>query len=221
MDIDAVEFPLMAQRLGPSVEVAATILTNFTGNDTVNPNRSQYRRVYNAAFGIRELIDLRILSTFFHAMGGPVTGFLVKDWTDYDTTKDPTVLVTTPCHVSTQGVATETDTPGVWQLQKKYTVEARSHLRTLKRPKAGGRIYFDDVLATNVTNYTYDTTTGLLTVVSGAPTVITHTLEFVVPCRFAQKNLPADLILYLLEQVEGENDFDGLSDIAQVPMIEV
>lgn len=215
MAIDAVEFPLNARRLGPSVEVAATLLTNFTGNETVNPNRSQHRRVFNAAFGVRTLADLRILSAFFHAMGGPVTGFLVKDWTDFQTTRTVTTLTSSPVTVSTQGVATETSTPGVWQLQKKYTVASRSHLRNIKRPKAAASVYFDDVLATLTTGYTYDTTTGLLTVVSGDPTAITWGGDFFVPCRFAQKNLPADLIMYRAA------DGSGVSDISEVPMIEL
>jgi len=215
MSIDAVEFPLNARRLGPSVETAVTLLTNFTGNEVVNPNRSQYRRVFNAAFGVRSLADLRILSAFFHAMGGPVTGFLVKDWTDFQTTRTATTLASSPVTITTQGVATETSTSGVWQLQKKYTVGSRSHLRNLKRPKAGGLIYFDNVLKTVTTDYTYDTTTGLLTVVSGSPTAITHTLEFFVPCRFAQKNLPADLIMYRAA------DGSGNVDIEAVPMIEL
>ena len=191
------------------------MLTNFVGNEVVNPNRSQYRRVFNAAFGVRSLADLRILSAFFHAMGGPVTGFLVKDWTDFQTTRTATTLTSSPVTITTQGVATETETAGVWQLQKKYTVGSRSHLRNLKRPKAGGQIYFDGVLKTVTTHYTYDTTTGLLTVVSGSPTAITWTGEFFVPCRFAQKNLPADLIMYRAA------DGSGISDIEAVPMIEL
>ena len=210
MSIDAVEFPLNARRLGPSVEVAATMLTNFTGNEVVNQNRSQHRRVFNAAFGVRTLADLRILSAFFHAQAGPVNGFLVKDWTDFQVTKDAATLAT---GITTQGVATVT-TGAIWQMQKKYTVGSRNHVRNIKRPKAGASVYFDGVLKTLTTHYTYDTATGLLTVVSGSPTAITWTGEFYVPCRFAQKNLPADLLMY-------RADGSGNTDIEAVPMIEL
>jgi len=212
MSIDAVEFPLNARRLGPSVEVAATMLTNFTGNEVVNQNRSQHRRVFNAAFGVRTLADLRILSAFFHAQAGPVNGFLVKDWTDFQTTHAAATLAS---GITTQGIATNT-TGATWQMQKKYTVASRSHTRNIKRPKAGAAVYFDGVLATITTQYTYDTTTGLLTVVSGSPTAITWTGEFYVPCRFAQKNLPADLIMYAESKPGGGN-----VDVPDVPMIEV
>jgi len=214
MSIDAVEFPLNARRLGPSVEAGLTILTNFNGAETINQNRSQMRRVFNAAFGVRTLADLHILSAFFHAMVGPLTGFLVKDWTDFQTTKDAATLASSPVTITTQGVATETSTSGVWQLQKKYTVGSRSHLRNIKRPKAGASVYFDGVLKTVTTHYTYDTTTGLLTVVSGSPTAITWTGEFYVPCRFTQKNLPADLLMY---RANGS----GNTDVPDVPMIEL
>jgi uncharacterized protein (TIGR02217 family) len=212
MSIDAVEFPLNARRLGPSVEVAATMLTNFTGNEVVNQNRSQHRRVFNAAFGVRTLADLRILSAFFHAQAGPVNGFLVKDWTDFQTTQAAATLAS---GITTQGIATNT-TGAIWQMQKKYTVASRSHTRNIKRPKAGAAVYFDGVLATITTQYTYDTTTGLLTVVSGSPTAITWTGEFYVPCRFAQKNLPADLIMYAESKPGGGN-----VDVPDVPMIEL
>jgi uncharacterized protein (TIGR02217 family) len=214
MAIDAVEFPLNARRLGPSVEVAATMLTNFTGNEVVNANRSQMRRVFNAAFGVRSLADLRILSTFFHAFVGPVNGFLVKDWTDFQVTRTVTQLQASPYVISTQGIATNT-TGAVWQLQKQYTAGSRSHVRHIRRPKAGAAIYFDGVLATITTEYTYDTTTGLLTVVSGTPTLITWTGEFFVPCRFAEKHLPADLLMYRAA------DGSGNVDVPDVPMIEL
>jgi uncharacterized protein (TIGR02217 family) len=218
MSIDAVEYPLNtstngARRLGAAVAVAATLLTNFNGNETVNPNRSQHRRRFNATYGVRSLEHLRILSAFFHAMGGPVNGFLVKDWTDFKTTRTVTTLTASPVTITTQGVATNT-TGAIWQLQKKYTVGSRSHLRNIKRPIAGAAVYFDGVLKTVGTDYTYDTTTGLLTVVSGTPTAITWTGEFFVPCRFAQKELPADLLLY-------RGDDSGFADLPEVPMIEL
>lgn len=215
MSIDAVEFPLNARRLGPSLEVAATMQTTFNGNETVNQNRSQHRRIFNAAFGVRTLADLRILSAFFHAQAGPVNGFLVKDWTDFQATKDATTLTSSPVTITTQGIATNVS-GAVWQIQKKYTVGSRSHVRNIKRPKAGAAVYFDGVLKTLTTHYTYDTTTGLLTVVSGSPTLITLTFEFFVQCRFAQKSLPADLIMYAESKAGG-----GHVDIPDVPMIEL
>ncbi|MEN3329008.1 MAG: hypothetical protein V7638_3815 [Acidobacteriota bacterium] len=209
MAIVAVEFPLNAKRLGPSIEAAVSILTSFTGVETVNPNRSQMRRTYNAAMGVKSLNDVFTLLTFWHAMGGPTTGFLVKDWIDFQTTRLATTHAT---GITSQGVATNVG-GAVWQLQKKYTVGATDHLRTLTRPKAGGAIYFDGSLATVTTNYTYDTTTGLLTVVSGSPTAITHSLEFFVPCRFLQKTLPMDLLKY--------SNGSGIVDVPDIPLIEI
>lgn len=210
MSIDAIEFPLNARRLGPSVEAAVSILTSFTGVETVNPNRSQMRRRFNASMGVKSLSDIYTLIAFWHAMYGPSTGFLVKDWTDFQTTRTATVHAT---NISSQGVATNT-TGAIWQLQKKYLVGSRAHLRNLTRPKAGGAIYFDGSLATVTTDYTYDTTTGLLTVVSGSPTAITHTLEFFVPCRFEQKSLPMDLLRYV-------STGSGHVDLPDIPMIEI
>lgn len=215
MAIDAVEFPLNARRLGPSVQAGLTVLTNFNGvGDTINQNRSQMRRVFNAAFGVRSLADWHILSAFFHAFVGPLNGFLVKDWTDFQATRTATTLTSSPVTITVQGVAANT-TGALWQLQKKYTVGSRSHVRNIKRPKSGTvQVYFDGLLKTETTHYTIDYTTGLLTVVSGSPTAITWTGEFYVPCRFAEKHLPADLIQY-------RNDGTGNIDVPDVPMIEL
>lgn len=198
MAIDAFEFPLNARRLGPSVEAALTILTNFTGNEVINQNRSQLRRVFNAAFGVRSLADLRILSTFFHAMGGPLNGFLVKDWTDFQATTGLTTLAT---GITVQGRSTAAT--GGYQLEKWYTVGARIHKRKITRPKSG--------TVTLSTGGTIDYTTGI---VSGAGSAPDWTGDFFVPCRFAQKNLPADLLMY-------RADGSGNTEVPDVPMIEL
>lgn len=219
MSIDAVEYPLNtsttgARRLGARVSVAAQVWANFNGNETVNQNRQQHRRTFNAAYGVRTLAHAQTLIAFFSAMAGPVNGFLVKDWSDFQVTKDTTTLSSSPVTVSTQGVATNTS-GATWQLQKKYTVASRSHLRNIKRPKSGTvAVYFDNTLKTAGVDYSIDYTTGVLTVLIGTPTVITWTGEFFVPCRFAQKYLPMDLLLY---RVDGS----GSADLSEVPLIEL
>jgi uncharacterized protein (TIGR02217 family) len=220
MSIDAIEYPLNtltngARHIAGRLSVAATILANFTGNETINQNRSQHRRTFNAAYGVRTLANAQTLIAFFSAQAGPVNGFLVKDWIDFQATRTVTTLSSSPTTITTQGVATETSTSGVWQLQKKYTVSSRSHLRNIKRPKSTTvSVYFDGVLATVTSQYTIDYTTGLLTVVSGSPTAITWTGEFFVPCRFADKDLPADLLMY-------RADGSGNADLSEVLMIEL
>jgi len=215
MAIDAVEFPLNARRLGPSVEAGVTVLTNFNGvGDVVNQNRGQMRRVFNAAFGVRSLSDWHVLLAFYHAFVGPLNGFLVRDSTDYQVTRTVTTLLTTPVTITTQGVATNI-TGATWQLQKKYTVASRSHLRNIKRPKnTTVAVWFDGSPATAGVDYSIDYTTGVLTVLVGSPAAITWTGEFFVPCRFADKQLRSDLL-------QLRADGSGRVDVPDVLMIEL
>jgi uncharacterized protein (TIGR02217 family) len=205
MAIDSFEFPLNslstgARRLGPSINAAATILTNFTGNEIINRNRSQFRRVFNATYGVRALAHLHILAAFYHAMGGPETGFLVKDWTDFQATVAATTLATS---ITVQGRSTLIPSTSTYQLEKWYTVGARVHKRKIKRPKSG--------TVTLSVGGTVDYDTGI---VSGAGSAPDWTGEFFVPCRFAQKSLPADLMMY---RANGT----GFVDLPDVPMIEI
>jgi uncharacterized protein (TIGR02217 family) len=220
MSIDAIEYPLNtltdgARKIAGRVDVAATILANFNGNETINQNRSQHRRRFNASYGVRTLANAQTLIAFFNAQAGPVNGFLVKDWIDFQVTRTVTTLSSSPTTITTQGVATNT-TGAIWQLQKKYTVASRSHLRNILRPKnTTVSVWFDGVAKTAGVDYSIDYTTGLLTVLLGTPTAITWTGEFFVPCRFAQKELPADLLLYR------SGNGSGNADLSDVPLIEL
>lgn len=196
-------FPFNAKRLAPSIETSVSIYESFTGIERRNANRAQYRRTFNASLGIHNLADVKTLIAFWNAMGGPLTGFLLKDFTDFAATSTAITLAT---GITAQGRSTlvpgETD---IYQLEKWYTAGGITHKRKITRPKS---------TVTLSVSGTVDYTTGLVTEADSAPD---WTGEFYVPCRFRDQALPMDLFLYYLN---GEAEI-GRGDIPDIPLIEI
>jgi uncharacterized protein (TIGR02217 family) len=145
------------------------------------------------------LYGIQIIRDWIVSMRGQYCGFRFKDFTDY---QDETRGTFT---------AVPNSSTTVFQMAKSYTMGAQSVLRQIRKPLATGIAVYDNAsLLVNPTNYTYDSTTGLVTFVV-APTTghtITWTGQFDIPVRFA-----TDLIEWALAP-------DGLYDIASIPLIE-
>lgn len=215
MSVDASVFPLNGRRLGAAPSHLTFITASPSGREVRNPEREARRLKFNAAAGVKTLDDVELLITWHAAMEGQAYGFLLTDWLDYEVTQADRVLYNTGgLVVKTRGRATLIS-GSTHQLEKWYTVGARTFKRKLTRPKSGTvAVYFDGSLATVTTQYTIDYTTGILTVVSGSPTVISWTGQFHVPVRFEQAELPLELLLYRPDSKT------GLSEVPEIPLIE-
>ena len=128
---------------------------------------------------IAELID------FFHARRGALYGFRFKDFVDYQATRES-------CSPAT-GDAVETE----FQLAKQYTDAGDSYTRLISKPTRGTQIlvYVNDVR--QMSGWSLDDTTGLITFGS-APAdgaTVKATYSFEVPVRFDTDRMPrmADL----------------------------
>ena len=216
MSVEAVEWPLAARRFGAAPGFLTFIAGSLSGREVRNP-QAERRLRFNAASGIKTVGDVQTLIAWHAAMEGSLYGFLLKDWLDFQTTKDATTLYNSGgVTVQTQGKATLTSTPAIFQLEKWYSVNSRTYKRKLTRPKSGtATVYFDGTIKTSGVDYTINFTTGLLTRLTGTDAVvITHTCEFYVPVRFEQDDLPLDLLLYR------PSSNTGIGEVPDVPLLE-
>lgn len=125
----------------------------------------------------------KTLRNFFTACKGQLYAFRFKDFQDY-TDDDAGVLGTTGV-----GVAATL----AYQMFKNYVVSPLTTQVIVQKPVASTiKIYINGVLKTLTTDYTLDSTTGIVTFVSqpGVGLALTWTGEYDVPVRFAA-DIPA------------------------------
>lgn len=165
-------------------EFNTTINTTKAGFETRQVNWTAARRKYNATYGIRNQADFDAVLALFHAVNGRATGFRFKDWSDFKSSG-----VSVAVGAADQTIGTGTGALATFQLVKKYTVLAQTFSRTIKKPVAGTvRISVDGVEKTITTQFTVDTTTGVVTFTAGnIPAnglLVKAGFEFDVPVRF-------------------------------------
>lgn len=168
-----------------------------SGYEQRNINWSEARARYNVAHGIKTQAQLDTLIAFFRARKGRANGFRFKDWTDY--------LVTS------QDIGTGDGSTTQFQLVKTYTSGSITESRTIHKPVAGTLTVYLDEVEESGSNYSLDTTTGIITFIS-APAldvVITADFEFDVPVRFDTDRLAATLDTY------------GTYSWGDIPLVEV
>lgn len=149
---------------------------------------SRHRGRYDVSYGIRDTTDMDTVRSFFYNMNGQATGFRFKDWADYTLTQE---VIGTGDNAETQ-----------FGIRKTYTTGALSYVRRIFKPIATGLIVrVNGVVQVITTDYTVDTTTGIITFVS-APGIgldIDVTCEFDVPVRFDTDIMAASHEGYLTE----------------------
>ena len=102
------------------------------------------------------------------------------------------------------------------QLQKTYTSGPGTSIRKISKPVASPapQIYVNGVLQTITTDYTLDTTTGMLTMVTAPAFVPTWIGQFDVPVRFDSDDLEVEI-----QDMSGGGQF--LSNATKMPIIEL
>lgn len=190
-------------RGGP--ERRTQIIEMASGDEERNGSWADSRRRYDASYGIRKADDLAAVTSFFEARRGRLYGFRWKDWADYKS-GPPSAIAAATDHPIGTGNGTQT----TFQLVKLYTSGAQSWTRTITKPVAGTvAVALNGV--TQITGWTVNTTTGVITFAAApAPGVaITAGFEFDVPVRFDTDTLDVTL------------DFERLGSITSIPLIEV
>ena len=190
-------------RGGP--ERRTQIVEMASGDEERNGSWADSRRRYDASYGIRKADDLAAITAFFEARRGRLYGFRWKDWADYNSG----LPSASPAAID-QPIGTGNGMATSFQMVKLYTSGAQSWTRTVTKPVAG-----TVALALNgapqITGWTINTTTGVVTFAAApAPGVtITAGFEFDVPVRFDTDTLDVTL------------DFERLGSITSIPLIEV
>ena len=188
-------------RGGP--ERRTQIVEKASGDEERNGSWADSRRLYDASYGIRKADDLAAVTAFFEARRGRLYGFRWKDWADHKSGLPSASILTTDQPIGTgNGAAT------MFQLVKLYTSGAQSWTRTITKPVAG-----TVSLALNgvpqITGWTVNTTTGLVTFAASPALGIAITAGFEFDVRFDTDTLDVTL------------DFERMGSITSIPLIEV
>ncbi len=178
---------------GPEYETS--IVSTVANYEQRNANYPSPRCSWQLATDLYTRAEADDLIAFFRERMGQLGGFRLKDWTDWNCTKEDGVLEITP---------------NGFQLRKKYTNGENSVYRDIIKPVEGTlRFYRDDVeiIAANV-----DYTNGIVTLAPGEGD-LSWSGEFDVPSRFSVDRFNIDFSAY--RESDGESLFavSGLSAI--------
>ncbi len=179
---------------------------------------SQARHQYDVSYGIHNYTELAAVRTFLHARLGAAFGFRFKDYLDSTSTVDGIAPEldggTTPANDDVEiGVGDGSQTQ--FQLIKKYTSGPVAKIRTITKPVAGTvLIAVNGVAQVESVDFTFDTTTGIVTFTVAPPLddSVTAGFQFDVPVRFTSS---IDSLL----SVNAESF--GLGGIDSIPLVEI
>ena len=165
-------------RGGP--ERRTQIVEMASGDEERNGSWADSRRRYDASYGIRKADDLAAVTAFFEARRGRLYGFRWKDWADYKSG-----LPSVSPAATDQTIGTGTGAATTFQLVKRYISGAQSWTRTITKPVAGTVALALNGMA-QITGWTVNTTTGVVTFAAAPATgvAITAGFDFDVPVRF-------------------------------------
>lgn len=204
-DFHEVLFPLsiaLGSTGGP--ERRTIVSTAGSGFEHRNSQWADSKRRFNAGTGLKTDQDIYTLVDFFEERRGKLIGFRWRDRRDCRS-KGPreSVLFTD------QVIGTGTGALTTFQLKKQYGKIFNPYTRNIKKPVAG--TVKVGVNGVQVSNWTVDTTTGIITF-AAAPAngaSITAGFEFDVPVRFDTDMLEINL-----------SAFDA-GEVPDVPVVEI
>lgn len=182
---------------------STTIISFKSGYEKRNLDWEYPRSSYDVAYGVRERSQLELLLDFFHVVQGRGYTFRYKDPLDYKSCKiDETVQATDQKIGTGDGSTTE------FQIYKSYyktSIDGSTNYsksRKITKPVRATVVVAVD--GTEVSNYTVDYTTGIITFdtapADGAE--ITAGYEFDVHARFDTDEITIDMEAYLTASTE-------------------
>jgi uncharacterized protein (TIGR02217 family) len=188
---------------GPSRKTE--IVTLGSGFEERNAVWANSRRNYDVGYGVKTLDDLYAVIAFFEARMGRLTGFRLKDFSDFKSCAPGGDIAATDQAIGTGDGATM-----AFPLAKTYTSGPSSWTRKIKKPVDGGvLVAVSGTLQTS--GVSVDATTGIVTFTaapaSGA--AITAGFEFDTPVRFDTDSLAINLA-----------NFEA-GEIPSIPIIEI
>jgi uncharacterized protein (TIGR02217 family) len=188
---------------GPQWRTVVVITTS--GAESRNADWAYPRHRWDVSTGIKSQEDFEKVRAHFMSVRGRLHGFRFKDWSDY------TAQATGDLRGAVQGITTTT-----FQLVKRYASGAQFVNRLIRKPIAQGFQLFDNTtLLTLTTDYTINTTTGIVTtVVPRTAANLSWSGEFDVPCRYDTDELRGAIV--------SRNNTDGfLHQWSEIPVMEI
>ncbi len=206
MNFHEIQFPTAIAMHSTAGPVRKTeIVTLGSGFEERNAVWANSRRAYDVGYGVKTLDDLHAVIAFFEARMARLTGFRLKDFSDFKSCA-PGASVS----AADQPIGTGDGATAAFQLVKTYISGPSSWLRKIKKPVAGSVIVAVNGTVQTI-GVTVDTTTGIVTFAtppaSGA--VITAGYEFDTPVRFDTDALAINLASF------------AAGEIPSIPIVEV
>lgn len=176
----------LGARGGP--ERRTIVVTSGSGYEARNSQWADSKRRYNAGYGIKSEDDMYRVIEFFEERRGKLHGFRWKDRFDWKSGSPGSKVL-----FSDQSIGTGDGSTTTFQLKKTYGSTINTYTRDIKKPVLG--TVKVGVNGSEVTNWTVDTTTGIITFNSAPSNLdpITAGFEFDVPVRFDTDYFEVDM----------------------------
>jgi uncharacterized protein (TIGR02217 family) len=201
-------FPLdIALKSAGGPERRTEIVAFGSGREQRNARWAHSRRRYDAGYGVKSLDALQQVVAFFEERRGQLYGFRWRDRLDHSSaTETPTPLD----QMLGAGDGAQTQ----FQLTKTYGSSYAPYARAIEKPVPGSvRVAVAGVEATVDTDFTCDSTTGIVTFLPGhipaSGTAVTAGFLFDVPVRFDTDYLEVDLSAF------------AAGAIPKIPLVEI
>jgi uncharacterized protein (TIGR02217 family) len=201
-------FPLdIALKSAGGPERRTEIVAFGSGREQRNARWAHSRRRYDAGYGVKTLIALQQVVAFFEERRGQLYGFRWRDRLDHSSASDtPTPL--------DQMLGVGDGAQAQFQLTKTYGSSYAPYARPIEKPVPGSvRVAVAGVEAVADTDFTCDTTTGMITFLPGhipaSGAAVTAGFLFDVPVRFDTDYLEVDLSAF------------AAGAIPKIPLVEI
>lgn len=188
-----VRFPLRLALGTSGGPVRRTDIVNLSnGRENRNQRWRASRRFYDAGSGVRSVADLYAVLEFFEARSGQLYGFRFRDPVDFKSCGPLETISNLD-----QQIGTGDGVTAGFQLVKTYADAGGQKTRTITKPVAGSVKISLDGVAVPDTDFSCDTTTGIVTFKPGkipaVGTLIQAGFEFDVPVRFDTDRIDINL----------------------------
>lgn len=183
------------------------IVALVSGHEERNSPWAGSRRQFNAGYGVKSVADIEDVIAFFEARRGRLYGFRFRDPFDFKSCK----LAETPAD-DDQLLGTGDGVETQFQLVKRYDSGGASYARTISKPvSASVLLAVNGVAQTETTDFSVDTTSGVVTLTVAPPAgqTVTAGFSFDTPVRFDTDELRINLAAF------------KAGDIPSIPLIEV
>ena len=210
MSFHEVLFPLdIALKSAGGPERKTEIVALGSGAEERNARWAHSRRRYDAGYGVKTFDALSAVVAFFEERRGRLYGFRWRDRLD-NSSAAPAAAVT-PLD---QAIGTGDGAATTFQLVKIYGSAYAPYPRPVAKPVAGSvRVAVNGTEQTAGTAFTVDTTTGIVTFLSGhvpaSSASITAGFQFDVPVRFDSDYLEVDLSAF------------AAGSVPRIPLVEI